>query len=557
MHPILQKLVKGGTALTGLGGLTSLIKGDKARMITDTIINAGLYASIEFGLDFEGLNQRKWKDFVSRQRRLTHRDHISGTTRQTFGFKNTIFEDISPTNQKNFIFGLPFNFNPIADPEGRLYNNTILKDSSSSFVSFIPGMPKFNAGNVADRLIRGVVRGSRENSKRGFLDGTGMFDKDKRYYVFDPDYGTYFEYASTMLQTVYQKMGLNDQSGININRMFETYNFNFGEDKIKKALSFFVNGLTSSVITENASNNYGDSSVDGATNAARDAAIEANYISGFGSNSRFQDNITGRLAGFVSSSMEISKRLPSVKDFGSDGAASLIGMDPYLQTQMRLIMNGMKLTFPQVWSDSNFMRSVNLQFKFHSPYGDPASIFEYVFKPFVMLLCLALPRQKSEIGFVAPMLINAVIPGLVNVDMGVITNIAWIKGGTENLWTEDNLPRCIDVDITIQDIYQVLMISRNNLMQMANPNMGVFLNSLTGISMSLNKHSMLTDSYFNNFIESLDFNNEDTFGYYSNGGTVNSLNSYNSRFSNQQRRTMSGRDLDIKQKRSNIMKLLE
>ena len=38
-------------------------------------------------------------------------------------------------------------------------------------------------------------------------------------------------------------------------------------------------------------------------------------------------------------------------------------------------------------------------------------------------------------------------------DLGLISDISWTKGGSQNLWTKDGLPRAIDVSLSISDLY--------------------------------------------------------------------------------------------------------
>ena len=64
--------------------------------------------------------------------------------------------------------------------------------------------------------------------------------------------------------------------------------------------------------------------------------------------------------------------------------------------------NGMNVKYPNLWEDSSYGKSINLNFSFVSPYGDPLVYLNmYMFHSFA-LLCFAMPRQAAENGYVSP-----------------------------------------------------------------------------------------------------------------------------------------------------------
>jgi hypothetical protein len=141
----------------------------------------------------------------------------------------------------------------------------------------------------------------------------------------------------------------------------------------------------------------------------------------------------------------------------------------------------MKVVYPELWSDSTYMKSVNINFEFISPYGDPLSVFQYVMVPFCALLCFAMPRQAADNGYVSPFFVRADIPGYFTSDLAMITDFTWTKGGESNLWTKDGLPRAISGSLTIQDLYPYLSMTKRFSFLSANPNYTVFLNNLAGL----------------------------------------------------------------------------
>ena len=85
-----------------------------------------------------------------------------------------------------------------------------------------------------------------------------------------------------------------------------------------------------------------------------------------------------------------------------------------------VLKNGGKMIFPEIWSDSSYQKSFSVSASFHSPYGDPMSIFLHVLVPFVHLFCLAAPRQLGVNGIMSPFLVRAYIKGEFCCSMGIV-----------------------------------------------------------------------------------------------------------------------------------------
>ena len=145
------------------------------------------------------------------------------------------------------------------------------------------------------------------------------------------------------------------------------------------------------------------------------------------------------------------------------------------------VVNGSQLLYPNIWTDSQFSRSYNLSFKFVSPYGDKESIFRYVYVPFISLLALALPRQDSTVGYGQPFYVKVNCPGWFESSMGYISSIDFTRGGSDNLWSVDNLPMAIDVTMSLVDCYPSLPMTRKYSQMKYNFGLASFLDTLAGI----------------------------------------------------------------------------
>jgi hypothetical protein len=145
-----------------------------------------------------------------------------------------------------------------------------------------------------------------------------------------------------------------------------------------------------------------------------------------------------------------------------------------------VVVNGMKVMYPELWADSRVSKSVSIDFSFTSPYGDPASIFKYVYVPFFSLLTFAMPRMAADNGYISPFFVRASIPGVFNSDLAMISNINWQRGGPNNLWTKDNLPRCISGTFTLSDLYPYLSQIKHVSCLSHNPSYSIWTDSFAG-----------------------------------------------------------------------------
>jgi len=116
--------------------------------------------------------------------------------------------DLRTSIYGSMMLGAPFLFNEYSDPTNRALINTLVKDGR--FVSFTPGLPKFNGTSYTGSGI--LDQTNTPNAMLEYLTRNGLdktfSDKDKRYYTFNTDYDDYFAYLETMLNVVWIKLGL-------------------------------------------------------------------------------------------------------------------------------------------------------------------------------------------------------------------------------------------------------------------------------------------------------------------------------------------------------------
>ena len=155
-------------------------------------------------------------------------------------------------------------------------------------------------------------------------------------------------------------------------------------------------------------------------------------------------------------------------------------------------MNGGKIIFPEIWSDSSFDRSYSIDIKLRSPDHDSLSVYLNILKPYCKLLALTLPRLMdsengkfvTQNGYRSPFLVKAYSKGLFNIDMGIITSMSVTKGA-ECAWNDDGLPTQIDISLQINDLYSSLAMSGFG----TNKGKGIF--KIDGLSSIVNNTSYM------------------------------------------------------------------
>lgn len=405
----------------------------------------------------------------------------------------------------NLIMGTPLLYTSTTDPDNRASINTFAKDIR--FLSLTPGLPRYNGGYTEQLLYNGgetfKTQTKTPDEALNYLKKNGLDvdfgNKDKRYYTFQTKFDEYYSYLETMLNTVYIKMGLAETNG-----KFELMSFFSGggpksdlQGQYKSSLGFVTQGAPQ--VSESVSNTEYSNNLEADINAQSDQYQELNYLTGMGSAGsramRASKSVT-RTIGIGTKTMGAIKGriLSPLLDLGNGGIGSkLINLasnfgnfvssnDMSAIIQQFSTTNGMKVKYPNLWSDSSYSKNMNFDFEFASPYGDPLSIFHYVYVPFFALLTFSLPRQADANGYVSPFFVRADIPGHMVSDLALISDMTWTKGGSSgNLFTKDGLPRSIHCTITLTDLFQYLAMTKRISFLSANPSYTVFLDSMAGM----------------------------------------------------------------------------
>lgn len=386
----------------------------------------------------------------------------TGATVNSFG--NYSIDPYKPSvsdNQPN-VLGMPFIYSPLDDPSQRVYNFTFEDDLPLVFIR--PGKPKVNRtlfgspgtgglfdlgtgilgrlGNVANEVVGGALPFIGLRSYR-----------DSRFISFGSDYKNYYAFVQSMLSYLHAALGLEG------NLDFSTYQNT--KDAASQGIPFFFSKGTS--ISESASNDYGQSDVGTQANA-KQAEIRQNklYASIGQDGSSFLKSVATGIANIVKN---VTENIPVI--------GSLVGA--FTEN-----LDGSMLYYPEIWNDSSFSRSYSLEFEFYSPYGDPESIFNNIYVPYISLLALALPQQDSMYSYKQPFIVNVSSPGYFEINCGFVTSMS-IQRGEDSLWTSENFPRMLKVNMEIQDMYAGMMITKSARQLKYNVGLSSYIETMAGM----------------------------------------------------------------------------
>lgn len=360
------------------------------------------------------------------------------------------------------IYGIPYQFMPSVDPKlegtmfGQIYAEKII--ARMPLLLLAPGKVNFTRsyrGNdaAATSIMEHIDPNMGLSELQYATDNTG------RYYTFDYDYDSYYRYVDAMCSTGAYFLGIENaqiKEG-NTYKPIKDINWsNYTTDTFKKILSsrqyvaFYVD--SASQTNETLSNTTTESQLASKVNSFSDTGREISFLLGATTGTEFANQYGSREL--------IDEAMATIQSI-SDQYLSGNKLFEDIGKNFATIACGGKLIFPEIWSDSDFSNSYDINIKLRTPDGDKLSWFLNIYVPLAHLICMTAPREAADSGangYVTPFLVRGYYKGLFNCDMGIITSLS-ITRGREKAWTLDGLPTEVDVSIELKDLYKMLTIT--------------------------------------------------------------------------------------------------
>ena len=291
--------------------------------------------------------------------------------------------------------------------------------------------------------------------------------------------------ADATLPGVYGDLGRGDWSGLQNKDIHNKITY-------RQAVAYYVNSETQ--ISDNFSNASRKPKVAEDINGYGDMAREIQFLVGAG---KAATGLKGNALTPGNDSNQQVQSLQNIEEFTGDILGSGNFIDA-LAGNVATVMMGGRLMFPDIWTDSSFMRSYNIQFKFRCPNPDPLSWIIDIWAPLAHLLPFAIPKAMGPNGYVAPFIMRAYHSGMFNVQMGLCTSMSITRGDVGD-WTINNLPCSVDVSMEIKDLYDVLNISSEGDSQysiMNNIGLLDYIANFCGIDINQPDMSRMVDYYY-------------------------------------------------------------
>lgn len=381
----------------------------------------------------------------------------------------------------------------IAPGCGRVFGQTML--SNPAILSLCPGKVTFLPG------FNGTEQKTFYESLKQFADGKSVALSDwaetditdGKLYEFAADLTEYGNVLNVLCRAAAMFLDVGDKKMINSNRLLKDFDYTnwtfpskYREDN---------KGNLFSVITKTASAAVDDSNymhyfvASGNTSASEEMStgIEHSMIEEGLNNSQIDTlarNLNYLLGGVANAD--------AIKQTAGDDLEALMGGNNFLSKLGRGFsnyMSGGRMVMPQMIGDISYGKSLNVQLKFASPYGDKLSILFYCVVPTLSILAMALPKQISENMYTYPFIVRCYQQGWFNSDLAVITDVRVERGGSDDTsWTIDGLATEWDVSFTIQPLYNSLMTSSTKTPFLFMNNGGIleYIGNLCGVDLKAN-----------------------------------------------------------------------
>lgn len=468
-------------------------------------------AAIEAGEETEGGEESE--QAMARIEAYAVEDYwITDPTASAADYSKAI-DNMNDLKKLRFVFGLPYQFLPSADMRVQQSANSNLGEDEIFGVTYAekiasrmpllyltPGNSRFLADSTSEErqgAISNIIDhmfGGNDGNLNDLLDGYSG-----KLYSIQPAYNEYFQYVNPMCRIGAVLLGLDhvstDQDKRAIADDFDTeaeyneyrmldghtcsdYNWawadNSGEDTsfsgdnetntafdavvdwigdtmswiyYRQVIPFYI--TSEAQFSDNFSNETTESSLASKINGFSDAAREMQFLMGTTSSMIAED--------FDALGDVFANSRKAIDDFTSKLAGSS-NIFSSLLGSLKTVATGGRLQFPNIWSNSSYNKSYQINIKLTTPYYDVKSWWLNIYVPLCHLIGLVMPRGEYHNGYSAPFLVKAFYKGSFNIDMGIITEMT-VNKGKEGGWTKDGLPTVVDVSFTIQDLYSTISMT--------------------------------------------------------------------------------------------------
>lgn len=153
-------------------------------------------------------------------------------------------------------------------------------------------------------------------------------------------------------------------------------------------------------------------------------------------------------------------------------------------------VTGNRFIYPEIYKRSTTdKRHFDCSVRLSSPYGDIYNYYMNIVVPLCHIQGFTLPKLKTSNSVNSPYIVRAFIPGLMTCELGMITNLRITKNPSNNRVTINNFPLDVDVQFSIDSLYDHLAISptSDGLSYINNETLKDYLCNEAGIYPTINR----------------------------------------------------------------------
>ena len=125
-------------------------------------------------------------------------------------------------------------------------------------------------------------------------------------------------------------------------------------------------------------------------------------------------------------------------------------------------IKGQKMIYPKIFQKSESTMNYQFTIRLVSPYGDTYNYYMNIIVPLMHLIALAGPRMVTANTVSSPFLVQAFIPGMCTCQMGIISRLEITKNKSLHAVNVNGFPLEVEINITIEELYNALSISPGN-----------------------------------------------------------------------------------------------
>ena len=417
---------------------------------------------------------------------------------------NTAFDSLR-VKDTYAVLGTPYQFSRITDCRidndnykfGRLFAEKIV--SKFPMLVIMPGVPTFMGDSSAKEKKQGLLETAKAlYSTEKFTD---MFlNKETRFYTLEQAFSEYFNYVNPLARAGAFFLGIQDQTisygsgnkplkSFDWESLYEEGVFQQVFNGTQNCISFFVDSEVT--VSDSWGNSTSEPSFASNMDSISESAREINYLIG-NVNAKAGGTFDEVLKEFgLAEEVNIGQLEENINNIINGSFLKNTSLGNVLKSASKSasgLIQGAKMIFPELWSDSTYGTEHTVTMKLATPDGDKLSWFMNIWLPMCFWIALVAPRTLTSMHmYHSPFIVNCNYKSQFSCPMGIVTSLQFTKGA-EGSWTIDGLPTVVEVSASIKELYTSFAITSS---QANSTDLGITGGFLGGI---------VTNAFMNNNI---------------------------------------------------------